>query len=80
MALDLTDLMLAVVSALAALPFMLTREWATAVVVPPLHRAAPNTWMTGPQAYESFASGGVRALIDRSPMRYDVAIYLGGAS
>jgi hypothetical protein len=36
--------------------------------------------MAGPEAYESFVAGGVRALIDRSPMRYDVAIYSGGGS
>ena len=79
MALDLTDLMCALVSALAGVPFLLNREWATAVVMA-RHSPPTHPWMTGPQAYESFASGGVRALIDRSPMRYDAAIYLGGAS
>jgi hypothetical protein len=48
MALDLTDLMVVLVSALAGLPFMQNREWATAVVVT-RHDPTPNTWMTGPE-------------------------------
>jgi len=79
MSFDLTDLMLAVVSALAIAPFTISREWATAVVVS-RHRPPAQAWMSGPGASEQFAACGVRALIDRSPMRYDVAIYLGGAS
>lgn len=77
--LNLTDLMLALVLALAAVPFLLDREWATAVVLS-RHRPPESAWMAGPDAYQSFVAGGVRALFDRSPMRYDVAIYLGGGS
>jgi hypothetical protein len=77
--LDVMDLMLAFVSALAGAPFVLDREWATAVVLP-RHEPPTHAWMAGPGAYQSFVAGGVRALIDRSPMRYDVAIYLGGGS
>ena len=77
--LNVTDLMLAFVSALAGVPFVLDREWALAVVRPyPPPRV--HAWMAGPGAYQSFVAGGVRALIDRSPMRYDVAIHLGGGS
>jgi hypothetical protein len=76
---DLTDVTLALISVLASAPFLLRREWATAVAVsPPLPPA--QAWMTGPDAYESFVAGGVRALLERSPMRYDVAIYGGGGS
>ena len=76
---DLTDVMLALMSVLASAPFLIRREWAAAVAASP-HPPAPQAWMTGPAAYESFVAGGVRALLDRSPMRYDVAIYAGGGS
>jgi hypothetical protein len=76
---DLTDVTLALMSVLASAPFLLRREWATAVAVPP-RRPPAQSWMTGPDAYESFVAGGVRALLDRSPMRYDVVIYGGGGS
>ena len=73
------DVTLALMAVLASAPFLLRREWATAVVVT-AHRPVAQSWMAGPAAYESFVAGGVRALIDRSPMRYDVAIYSGGGS
>jgi hypothetical protein len=76
---DLTDVILALMAVLASVPFLVRREWAATAVAPPL-RPAPQSWMTGPGAYESFVAGGVRALLDRSPMRYDVAIYSGGGS
>ena len=71
----LTDLIL-LFAAAAGVPFLLDREWATAVVLAP-HRPPAHAWTTRPDVYESFAAGGFRALIDRSSMRYDVAIYLG---
>lgn len=74
----LTDLILLFAAAATGLPFLLDREWATAVVLAH-HRPPTHTWTTGTDAYESFVAGGFRGLIDRSPMRYDAAIYLGGA-
>jgi hypothetical protein len=65
-------------SAMAGVPFLLAHEWATVAPVP-LDRSPSHAWMAGPGAREAFIDGGVRALFDRSPMRYDVAIYLGGA-
>jgi hypothetical protein len=76
---DLTDVMLALISVLASAPFLLRREWATAVAGSP-QEPAPQEWMTGPGAHEAFVAGGVRALLDRSPMRYDIAVYMGGHS
>lgn len=79
----LTELMLLFTAAVAGVPFLLAHEWATTSVATPYRsrsQASPSqAWMTGPGAREAFAAGGVRALIDRSPMRYDAAIYLGGA-
>lgn len=74
----LTELMLLFTAAVAGVPFLLAHEWAT-TPVEALHRSPSQAWMSGPGAREAFAAGGVRALIDRSPMRYDAAIYLGGA-
>jgi hypothetical protein len=81
--LGLTELMFLFTSAMAGVPFLLAHEWATAPLETP-HRsssqASPSqAWMSGPGAREAFAAGGVRALLDRSSMRYDAAIYLGGA-
>jgi hypothetical protein len=73
----LTDLILLVAAAAAGVPFLLDREWAMAVVLA-RHGPPAQPW-TGTDVYESFAAGGFRELIDRSPMRYDAAIHLGGA-
>ena len=73
----LTDLILLFAAAAAGVPFLIDREWATAVVLP--HHGLPTQTWTATNAYESFVAGGFRELIDRSPMRYDAAIYLGGA-
>lgn len=80
----LTEFMLLFTAAVVGVPFMFGHEWATAPVATayrsPSQRGFPSqAWMSGPGAREAFAAGGVRALIDRSPMRYDAAIYLGGA-
>jgi len=60
-------------------PYLLSGRGTPAVALVHGGAVAP-AWMTGPDAYESFVAGGVRGLIDRSPMRYDVAIYCGGGS
>jgi len=73
----LTDLILLFAAAAAGVPFLVDRQWATAVVLP-YHGPPTRTW-TAIDAHESFVAGGFRELIDRSPMRYDAAIYLGGA-
>lgn len=78
-ALDVAGLTLAFAATCAMVPYLLAGRWQPAFAIAP-RRPAAQAWMTGPGAYESFESGGVRALIDRSPMRYDVAIYCGGAS
>jgi hypothetical protein len=77
--LDVAGLTLAFAATCAMVPYLRAarREPAFAVLG---NGPAPQAWMTGPGAYQSFESGGVRALIDRSPMRYDVAIYCGGGS
>ncbi len=56
------------------------RRWDFALVAGPAVPTKTDAWMEGPHAYEAFAAGGVRALIERSPMRYDVAVYGGGGA
>ena len=72
----MTDLMLVFASALAGARLVIDRPWAPAVVLPQ-RRPVAQEWLTGPGARDSFVTGGLRGLLDRSPMRFDVTVYLG---
>jgi hypothetical protein len=37
----------------------------------------PRAWMTDPKMSEALIADGPRAMLERSPMRYDVAVYCG---
>ncbi len=54
-------------------------EWSLAIGAPrPARRS--QAWVVEQRRYELLMAGGARAVLERSPAAYDVAIYCGGNS